>query len=296
MLSELVASHAAAGTALAEASQALGFDLGQMIAAGPAAVLNRTENTQPALLAAGVAVWRCWEASGGAAPVALAGHSLGEYTALVAAGSIDFADALRLVRLRGQYMQEAVPPGAGAMAAILGLDADTVAGLCDSVTGDGLAAPANLNAPQQTVIAGDRAAVDAVCALAQEAGAKRVVPLAVSAPSHCALMRPAAERLAATLAEVAVRAPGIPVLNNADVAAPDAPDQIRAALVRQLTEPVRWVEVVHALRSRYGAQRLAEFGPGRVLTGLARRIERGVEALAVHDGASLEAALAALGD
>lgn len=295
MLSELVASHEAAHTAFAEASAALGIDLAGMVAAGPAAELDRTENTQPALLAAGIAVWRCWEAEGGAVPVALAGHSLGEYTALVAAGALDFADALRLVRLRGRFMQEAAPPGAGAMAAVLGLDAATVAGLCASVTGDGIVAPANLNAPEQTVISGDRAAVEAACARAADAGAKRVVSLPVSVPSHCALMQPAARRLASALEDVTVRPPRIPVLNNVDVAAPTASAQIRDALVRQLTEPVRWVEVVQTLQSRYGTGQLAEFGPGRVLSGLLRRIDRGITALPVNDDASLASALTAVG-
>lgn len=295
MLGELVARHEAARTTLAEASAALGFDVATMITEGPAALLDRTENTQPALLAAGIAVWRCWRERGGKEPAALAGHSLGEYTALVAAGAVEFADALRLVRLRGQYMQEAVPAGAGAMAAILGLDAERVTELCRSASADGMVAPANFNAPEQVVIAGDRAAVEAAGALAEAAGAKRVVPLAVSAPSHCALMRPAAERLAAALAELTLQAPRIPVVNNVDVAAPATPDEVRDALVRQLTQPVRWVEVIGALRSRYGAARVAEFGPGRVLTGLARRIDRSIEALAVNDDAGLEAALAAFG-
>lgn len=294
MLNQLVTTHEPASAAFEEASGVLGFDLARLIAEGPASELDRTENTQPALLAAGVAVWRCWKAAGGPLPAALAGHSLGEYTALVAAGAIGFGDALRLVRLRGQYMQEAVPAGAGAMAAILGLDAQTVAELCQSAADAGIVEPANLNGPEQTVIAGERAAVEAVAALAAEAGAKRVVPLAVSAPSHCALMRPAAQRLAAALEDVALHPTEIPVVNNADVAAPDAPEQIRDALVRQLTSPVRWVEVVHALKSRYGSEQLAEFGPGRVLSGLTRRIDRGIETIAVGDGAGLDAALAAL--
>jgi len=294
MLSELAAHNDAVRRTFGEASEALGFDLARLIAEGPAEDLDRTENTQPALLAAGVAAWRAWQAAGGPRPVAMAGHSLGEYTALVAAGALDFDAALRLVRLRGRYMQEAVPAGEGGMAAVLGLDADEVGRLCADAAGDGLAAPANINAPGQVVIAGDRKAVEAVARLAEEAGAKKIVMLSVSAPSHCALMRPAAERLAEDLADIELRRPELPVVNNAEVAAPDEPGAIRDALVSQLTSPVRWVEVVRSLKHDYGAERLAEMGPGRVLSGLTRRIDRSMKALPVNDPASLEAAIEAL--
>jgi len=294
MVSELAASSEAAARTFAEADDALGFGLRELIAEGPAEELGRTENTQPALLAAGIAVWRAWEEAGGPRPAALAGHSLGEYTALVAAGAMDFAAALKLVRLRGRYMQEAVPAGEGAMAAVLGLDAETVGQLCADAVADGLASPANINAPEQIVIAGDRAAVEAASRLAQEAGAKKVVALNVSAPSHCALMRPAADRLGQALADVELRRPAIPVVNNADVAAPEDPEAIRDALVSQLTSPVRWVEVVRSLKQNYGVTQLAEFGPGRVLSGLTRRIDRSLKALPVNDPENLKAALEAL--
>ncbi len=295
MLSELATSHPVVNETFSEASDVLGYDLGRLIAEGPAETLNQTERTQPALLATGIAVWRVWRSAGGVEPVALAGHSLGEYTALVAGEALGFADALELVRLRGQAMQAAVPAGAGAMAAVLGLEQATLARLCEQAGDGGVVAPANLNAPGQIVIAGERNAVETVARLAQEAGAKRVVPLAVSVPSHCELMRPAAAQLAQALADVEIHSPRIPVLNNADVAAPSDPGAIRDALVRQLTHPVRWVEVVGKLRSGYDAQRVLELGPGRVLSGLMRRIDRGITALPVYDGASLEAALAAMG-
>jgi len=294
MLAELAASNDAVADTLKEASAALGFDLAQMMLEGPAEELNRTENTQPALLAAGVAAWRAWQAAGGPEPVACAGHSLGEYTALVVAGVMDFDAALKLVRLRGQAMQEAVPAGSGAMAAVLGLDAETVIRLCKDVSDTGIVSAANLNAPEQIVIAGEQAAVEDATRRAGEAGAKRVVPLAVSAPSHCALMAPAAERLAAALEGLELRPPRIPVINNADVAAPGDAAAIRDALTRQLTQPVRWVEVVGALKCEYGASQLVEFGPGRVLAGLMRRIDRELKAWPVYDAASLDAALAAV--
>lgn len=295
MLAELAGANETVAGTLSEASEALGFDLARLMREGPEEDLNRTENTQPALLAAGVAAWRAWQAAAGPAPAACAGHSLGEYTALVAADAMDFDAALRLVRLRGQAMQEAVPAGHGAMAAVLGLDAAAVSRICGEASAAGIVSAANLNAPEQIVIAGDKAAVEEASRRAEAAGAKRVVPLAVSAPSHCALMAPAAERLAAALADVEVRAPRIPVVNNADVAAPDDPAAIRDALVRQLTQPVRWVEVVGALKSEYGAGQFVEFGPGRVLAGLMRRIDRELKAWPVYDAAGLEAALAAVG-
>ncbi|HYW76972.1 MAG TPA: ACP S-malonyltransferase [Gammaproteobacteria bacterium] len=294
MMAELAESHEVVKRTLDEASGALGFDLAAMMRDGPAEALNLTQNTQPALLAAGVAAWRAWEASGGPEPVACAGHSLGEYTALVVAGALDFHAALRLVHLRGQAMQEAVPAGTGAMAAILGLDAATVTRVCAEASSVGPVSPANLNTPEQTVIAGEKAAVDEASRLAEEAGAKRVVALAVSAPSHCALMAPAAERLATALTGIELHTPRIPVINNADVEAPREPSAIRDALVRQLTQPVRWVEVVGALKDKHDAGGLAEFGPGRVLSGMMRRIDRELKCWPVYDASSLDAALAAL--
>ncbi len=294
MMAELAAGNDIVKRTLDEASRALGFDLAKMMLEGPADELNLTENTQPALLAAGVAAWRAWEAGGGAMPVACAGHSLGEYTALVVAGVLDFDSALRLVRLRGQAMQEAVPAGAGAMAAILGLDAAAVTRVCAEASRVGPVSPANLNTPEQIVIAGEKAAVDEASRLAGEAGAKRVVALAVSAPSHCALMAPAAERLATALTGIELHAPRFPVVNNVDVEAPRDPAAIRDALVRQLTQPVRWFEVVDALKAKYDAGGLVEFGPGRVLSGMMRRIDRELKCWPAYDGDSLDAALAAL--
>lgn len=254
----------------AEASAALGFDLWDMVAHGPADVLNQTVNTQPAMLAAGVAVYRLWLARGGAVPTLMAGHSLGEYTALTCAGVLEFADAIRLVRLRAEAMQSAVPEGVGAMAAVLGLDDDGVRAACAEAAQGEVLEAVNFNSPGQVVIAGNKAAVERGMALAKEKGAKRALPLPVSVPSHCALMKPAAEKLRAALAEIEVRLPSVPVLHNADVAAHATADAIRDALARQLYSPVRWVETMFALRDQ-GVQLIAECGPGKVLAGLNKR-------------------------
>jgi [acyl-carrier-protein] S-malonyltransferase len=231
-----------------EASAALGFDLWDMVANGPADALNQTVNTQPAMLTAGIAVYRLWQAKGGAAPVLMAGHSLGEYTALTAAGGIDFADAVKLVRLRAEAMQSAVPEGVGAMAALLGLDDDAVRAVCAEAAQGEVLEAVNFNSPGQVVIAGNKAAVERGMAAAKEKGAKRAVPLPVSVPSHCALMKPAAEKLSAAMRAIDVRVPAIPVLHNADVAAHSSADAIRDALARQLYSPVRWVESMVALK------------------------------------------------
>lgn len=294
MLAELASGNDTVARTLDEASAELGFDLAGMMRDGPAEELNRTENTQPALLAAGVATWRAWQTAGGPEPTACAGHSLGEYTALVVAGVLDFDAALKLVQLRGHAMQEAVPAGSGAMAAVLGLDIAAVERVCAESGAAGRVSVANLNTPEQIVIAGDTAAVEEASRRAIDAGAKRVVPLVVSAPSHCALMAPAAKRLAAALKEVELHAPRIPVVNNVDVAAPSDVAVIGDALTRQLTQPVRWVEVVAALKDEYGATQLVEFGPGRVLAGLMRRIDRELKAWPVYDAAGMDAALAAI--
>jgi [acyl-carrier-protein] S-malonyltransferase len=273
---------------LAEASEALGADIGALIADGPKEALDLTTNTQPVMLTAGIACYRAWLAETGTAPMALAGHSLGEYTALVAAGVLQLADALPLVRFRAEAMQAAVPVGVGAMAAILGLEAETVDALCRQVaaeTGEVVAA-ANLNDPKQTVIAGHRRAVDQACELMKANGAKRALPLAVSAPFHCELMRPAAEQLQPRLAATPMAVPAIPVVNNVDVAAPDGVEAIRDALVRQAYGAVRWVEVVQALRAR-GALAIVECGPGRVLAGLVRRIDTSMPTGCIGDPASL---------
>jgi [acyl-carrier-protein] S-malonyltransferase len=274
---------------LAEADEALGRDLAGLIRGGPEADLNRTENTQPAMLVAGVAAYRLYEHRGGAAPTAMAGHSLGEYSALVAAGSLGFADAVTLVADRARFMQEAVPAGQGKMAALLGLDDATVAELCQTQEGESgrIVRPVNFNAPGQVVVAGDAAAVDAVLTAASEAGAKRAVELPVSIPSHCPLMQPAADRLAERLAEVAIAPPRVPVLNNVDVAAPEDPDAIRDALVRQLANPVQWTRTIGQLKEQ-GVERVAEMGPGKVLCGLNKRIDRRMPCQPVVDDASLD--------
>jgi [acyl-carrier-protein] S-malonyltransferase len=292
MLAELASVYPIVADTFAEASGALGLDLWQLVRDGPAEQLNLTHNTQPAMLAAGVAVWRVWEQQGGARPSFLAGHSLGEYTALVAGGAIDFTDAVRLVAERGRLMQAAVPEGAGAMAAVLGLDDDQVRAACIQAAAGEVVEAVNYNSPGQVVIAGDAAAVARAIAAAKAAGARRAVLLPVSVPSHCALMRPAAERLAQRLAATAVRLPVIPVLHNADVAVAPTADDVRDRLARQLHSPVRWVDTVQRLASE-GVTLVVEGGPGKVLAGLNKRIDRNLESVAVYDPATLGAALEA---
>jgi len=274
-----------------EASDALGQDLWTLVADGPAEVLNQTINTQPAMLAAGVATYRLWQSLGGPAPTLMAGHSLGEYTALVCADGLDFADAVKLVRLRAEAMQSAVPEGVGAMAAVLGLDDDAVRAVCaEAAQGDVLEA-VNFNSPGQVVIAGNKAAVDRGCILAKAKGAKRALPLPVSVPSHCALMQPAAEKLRSALANIEVKSPSLTVLHNADVTGHSDPAAIRDALARQLYSPVRWVETVQTFSSQ-GIGLVAECGPGKVLAGLNKRIVDGMVGVAMADAASLADALA----
>ena len=282
------AGHPAVAATLAEANAALGEDIAGLIHAGPKEQLDLTVNTQPVMLTAAVACYRAWRAEGGAEPAALAGHSLGEYSALVAAGVLSLADALPLVRLRAQAMQQAVPVGQGAMAAILGLDAAAVRDGCAqaaAATGEVVEA-ANFNDPRQTVISGSQAGVAKACELLKALGAKRALPLAVSAPFHCALMKPAAEVLRRRLAEVDFQPPRIPVINNIDVAAPVAADALRDALYRQAFGPVRWVEVVQALRAR-GLSHIIECGPGKVLGGMVKRIDADTMVGQVSDPASL---------
>ena len=280
--------HPAVRRTLEEASATLSEDVARLIHEGPKEALELTTNTQPVMLIAAIACLAAWRAEGGPEPVAVAGHSLGEYSALVAAGALTLADALPLVRYRAQAMQEAVPVGTGAMAAILGLDAAAVRAVCDAVAAEtgAVVSPANFNDPKQTVIAGAKAAVDAACDKLKAAGAKRVLPLQVSAPFHCALMKPAAERLRERLAGVAIAAPRIPLVNNVDVAVQTDPAAIRDALYRQAFAPVRWVEVVLALRER-GAQRIFECGPGKVLAGLVKRIDGTIASGTVFDPPSL---------
>lgn len=290
MLAELAAAEPQVASTFAEASAALGYDLWKIVAEGPAEELNQTHITQPAMMSAGVAVWRIWQEKGGAAPVVLAGHSLGEYTALVAAGALDFKDAVALVAERGRLMQEAVPAGTGSMAAILGLDDAAVIDVCDKAAQGEVVSAVNFNANGQVVIAGQVAAVERAVVLAKEVGAKRAVVLPVSVPSHCALMKPAADKLAERLAGVTIHAPQIPVINNCDVSKASDADAIRDALVRQLYSPVRWVETIQAMAGE-GVDTLVECGPGKVLVGLNKRIVKEMNAVAVYDPAGLESAL-----
>lgn len=284
--------HPAVRDTLQEASDALGENLAQLIQQGPKEALSLTTNTQPVMLVAAVAAYRAWLAEGGAAPAAVAGHSLGEYSALVAAGVLTLADAVPLVRFRAQAMQDAVPVGTGAMAAVLGMDTAKVIAHCLEVTqgfGPGSAEvveAVNFNDPAQTVIAGSKAAVDRACEAVKAGGAKRALPLAVSAPFHSSLMRPAAETLRGRLASVALSPPKIPLVNNIDVSVETDVDRIRDALVRQAAGPVRWVECVQAIKAR-GLTTLVECGPGKVLAGLTKRIDADLTGLALYDPASL---------
>lgn len=280
--------HPAVRRTLEEASAALSQDIGRLMREGPKEALELTTNTQPVMLSAAIACLAAWRAEGGPEPAAVAGHSLGEYSALVAAGALTLADALPLVRYRAMAMQEAVPVGTGAMAAILGLEAAAVKEVCDAVAADtgAVVSPANFNDPKQTVIAGAKSAVDAACDKLKAAGAKRALPLPVSAPFHCALMKPAAERLRERLAGVTIAAPRIPVLNNVDARVQTDPAAIRDALYRQAFGPVRWVEVVQALRER-GFAHIYECGPGKVLAGLVKRIDGTLVTGTVLDPSSL---------
>jgi [acyl-carrier-protein] S-malonyltransferase len=278
-----------------EASDVLAFDLWRLVSEGPREELDLTRNTQPAMLAAGVAVWRVWQQAGGPTATLMAGHSLGEYSALVAAGALSFADGLRLAADRAGFMQEAVPAGQGAMAALLGLSDREVVDLCtDQAQGDVLEA-VNFNAPGQVVIAGQSDAIDRALIAAKLIGAKRAIRLPVSVPSHCALMRPAAERLAGRLATVEIRPPAVPVLHNASVSAAGDPADLRDLLVQQLYRPVRWVETVRAVVAE-GVHTAIECGPGKVLAGLNKRIDENLTTLPIFDPRSLEAALEAIGN
>ncbi|MEW5781629.1 MAG: ACP S-malonyltransferase [Pseudomonadota bacterium] len=274
-----------------EASAALGRDLWQLVTAGPAEQLSQTVNTQPLMLTADIAVWRLWREKGGPDPALLAGHSLGEYAALVAAGVLDLTTAVPLVELRAKAMQEAVPAGTGAMAAILGLDADKVQAACAASAEGEVVEAVNFNSPEQTVIAGHKAAVERAAEACKAAGAKRAVMLPVSAPFHCALMQPAADRLRDALANIELRVPTIPVINNVDVAAVNDPAAIREALVRQAASPVRWVETMRAMQAA-GISHVFECGPGKVLAGLTKRCADGLAGGALNDLATLESTLA----
>jgi len=290
MLSELAEAYPVVQQTFAVASDVLSYDLWQLVQQGPLEKLNETQHTQPALLSASVAVWRVWNEMQGGQPAVMAGHSLGEYSALVCAGAIKLEDAIALVAKRGEYMQEAVPAGKGAMAAILGLSDEQVKSACNDAAQGQVVAAVNFNSPGQVVIAGDTTAVERAMELCKEAGAKRALKLAVSAPSHCQLMEPAAERLMERLLKVEIATPAIPVINNVDVTVETDADKIRDALKRQLCNPVRWVETIGAMAEQ-GVDRLIECGPGKVLVGLNKRIIKDMPALPIFSPETVELAL-----
>jgi [acyl-carrier-protein] S-malonyltransferase len=295
MLTELAADFPLVEETFAEASSVLGYDLWKLVVNGPEASLNQTEKTQPAMLAAGVAVWRVWQSLTNIQPDYLAGHSLGEYSALVAADVMSFTDAIKLVELRAQSMQAAVPEGQGAMAAILGLDDDVVRELCQQAANNAVVEAVNFNSPGQVVIAGNTEAVTRATELAKEKGAKRALLLPVSVPSHCALMKPATEKLSAALAEVRLHEPSIPVIHNVNVQACSDEQGIRDLLAQQLHSPVRWVETVQYL-SAQGVNTIVECGPGKVLAGLTKRIEKSIVGLPMYGKASIDNAVSVLGE
>lgn len=293
MLKELSEQYSVIRDTFAEASEVLGYDLFDLVMNGPAEELGKTYKTQPALLTASVALYRLWQEKTSLKPAVMAGHSLGEYSALVCAGVIDFKDAVKLVKLRGEFMQAAVPLGVGAMAAVIGLTDDVVIKACAEASGSQVCSAVNFNSPGQVVIAGNKEAVEAASEALKAAGAKRVLPLPVSVPSHCALMKSAADELAKELAKVEFKAPSVPVINNVDVAKVEDAAAIKDALVRQLYSPVRWVETVQSA-SADGIKTMIEVGPGKVLAGLIKRIDKEVNAISLNDAATLEAALAAV--
>ncbi|MFW5426401.1 MAG: ACP S-malonyltransferase [Methylophagaceae bacterium] len=295
MLSDLTSKFPQVHSTFSEASDALGYDLWALVLDGPVESLNETHRTQPAMLAAGIAVWRSWQSISDIQPSFLAGHSLGEYTALVAAGALDFSDAIKLVEQRGQFMQQAVPAGEGAMAAILGLEDDAVRAICLEASEKGVAEAVNFNSPGQVVIAGAAQAINVAIDLAKEKGAKRALLLPVSVPSHCALMQPAAEQLAAALEKLTIQSPSIPVIHNVSVATASREADIKQLLAQQLHNPVRWVETVQYLASQ-GVDTLVESGPGKVLAGLTKRIDKSIVGIPMFDQASVEKVQQAVGE
>lgn len=289
MLAELAEQFSIVEETFKQASEVLGYDLWSLVQHGPADELNKTWQTQPALLAASVAVYRVWQQQyPQLQPTLMAGHSLGEYSALVCAGAIDFQDAVKLVELRGKLMQQAVPEGTGAMYAIIGLDNGSIIKACQNAEQGEVVSAVNFNSPGQVVIAGAKAAVERAAVLCKEAGAKRALPLAVSVPSHCALMKPAADQLAVSLESIAVKSPAVAVINNVDVKTENDAQAIRHALVRQLYSPVRWTETVEKMATN-GIEVLVEIGPNKVLNGLTKRIADNLQAVSVNDPASLSA-------
>ena len=290
MLADLAAARPEVQQTFDQAGQALNIDLWRRVCHGPSEALDRTELTQPLMLAGGVAVWRCWQAMGGSRPTVMAGHSLGEYSALVAAGALEFSDAVRIVAERARLMQAAVAEGEGAMAAILGLDDDVVEAICREAAEGRVVAPANYNSPGQLVIAGDSAAVERALHKCRDAGAKRAMKLAVSVPAHCRLMESAGAGLREVLADIDIASPNIPVLHNVDGQARKKPDAIRQALFEQVHQPVRWTGTVRSMVSD-GIARLGECGPGRVLCGLSRRIDRGLECVPLDQPGTMTATI-----
>ncbi|MFV8817312.1 ACP S-malonyltransferase [Haliea sp. E17] len=291
MLAAAYASYAAVRDTFAEAAEALGYDIWDLIQNGEQEALNLTETTQPVLLTSSVALWRAWQAEGGPLPGLMGGHSLGEFSALVCAGALGFADAVKLVRQRGQFMQTAVPVGEGAMAAIIGLDDDAINRICEET--DGVVAAVNFNSPGQVVIAGHSGPVAAAIEALKAAGAKRALPLPVSAPFHTELMQPAGEKLAEAIADIAIATPAIPVVHNVHARTEEDPEKIRALLVQQIYSPVQWTSCVETMLER-GVTNSVECGPGKVLSGLARRIDKTIECYAIEEPAELAAALDAL--
>lgn len=290
MSSDLAENYGVVKQTFDEASEALGYDLWQLVCNGPEEELNKTQHTQPAMLSAGVAVWRVWQEQGGSVPVVLAGHSLGEYTALVCAGALEFSEGICLVADRARFMQAAVPAGEGAMAAILGLEDEAVSALCEQAAEGQVLTAVNFNSPGQVVIAGETNAVDRAVAQAGDAGAKRAVKLAVSVPAHCSLMHVAAENMADRLQAVTISKPEIPVLHNVNVSSENDAQAIRSLLVQQLENPVRWVETVNKIADQ-GVKTIIECGPGRVLAGLNKRITKEARTVSVFDASTLDAAL-----
>ena len=290
MLAELGANHPIVIETFAQASEVLGYDLWQLVQHDEEGQLNQTHITQPALLTASVALWRLWLQQGGLTPSIVAGHSLGEYSALVCAGALDFADAVQLVEARGQFMQAAVPPGEGAMAAIIGMDNDVIVSVCEASAHGQIVVPVNYNSPGQVVIAGAKSAVERAMVACKEAGAKRALPLPVSIPSHCALMLPAADKLRTMLAGIQVRVPKIPVVQNVDAKVAGSADAIVSNLIAHLIQPVLWSQCVECITTD-GADLVVECGPGKVLNGLTKRIKKTLQTASINDAASLAATL-----
>ncbi|MGH1440824.1 MAG: ACP S-malonyltransferase [Cellvibrionaceae bacterium] len=295
MLAELAKEYAVIEETFTEASEVLGYDLWALVQAGPQEELNLTERTQPMLLTASVALWRAWQQKNGVQPELMAGHSLGEWSALVCAGVVDFKAAVKLVQLRGKYMQEAVPAGEGSMAAIIGLDDDVIVSVCEEAAQGEVVSAVNFNSPGQVVIAGNTAAVDRACELCKEKGAKRAMPLAVSAPFHSALLRPAADRLAEDIAGVTFNTPTIPVAHNVHAKTESDPEAIKKAMIEQIYHPVLWVACVNTL-VKEGVDTCVECGPGKVLSGLSKRIDRSIKSLATETPELFSTALSTLSE